>query len=79
VWRPGIGALRPDTGKALPWNPTHDRGNGVGVIAAYPGGILVGSDTVHAGFEYHARLCGFPLLSRPHSRGSPTSVRQNRD
>lgn len=61
VWRPGIGALDPDTGKALRWNPTHDRGHGVGVIVAYAGGILVGSDTVHAGGEYHARLCGFPL------------------
>jgi len=61
VWRPGIGALDPETGRALAWNPTHDRGNGVEVIVAYPGGILVGSDTVHAGGEYHARLCGFPL------------------
>jgi hypothetical protein len=61
VWRPGIGAINPVTGKALPWNPTHDRGRGVEVIMAYPGGLLVGSDTVHTGYEYHARLSGFPL------------------
>jgi len=61
VYRPGIGAIDPDSGRALPWNPTHDRGNGVEVILAYPGGLLLGSDTVHSGREYHARLSGFPL------------------
>jgi hypothetical protein len=61
VRRPGIGAIDPATGRALPWNPTHDRGRGVGVLVAYPGGLLAGSDTEHAGNEYHARLCGFPV------------------
>jgi len=65
--RPGIGAIDPDTGKALPWNPTHDRGVGVDALvpypagAGYPGGLLVGSDTEHMGHEYHARIGAFPL------------------
>ena len=67
VSRPGIGAIDPDTGKALAWNPTHDRGNGVDALVSYPagdghaGGLLVGSDTEHMGHEYHARIGAFPL------------------
>jgi hypothetical protein len=67
VSRPGIGAIDPDTGKALAWNPTHDRGNGVDALVTYPagsghpGGLLVGSDTEHMGHEYHARIGAFPL------------------
>ncbi|BCJ34449.1 hypothetical protein Athai_19520 [Actinocatenispora thailandica] len=67
VSRPGIGAIDPATGKALGWNPTHDRGNGVDVLRTYPagtghpGGLLVGSDTEHMGHEYHARIGAFPL------------------
>jgi hypothetical protein len=76
VWRPGIGALRPGTGTALPWNPTHDRGNGVEVIVAHPGGILVGSDTDHCGYEYHARLCDFPLSGTGERPGSPVTTRR---
>ncbi|GIG59958.1 hypothetical protein Lfu02_43300 [Longispora fulva] len=61
VPRPGIGAIDPDTGKALAWNPTKDRGVGVEALVAYPGGLLVGSDTEYMGHEYHARLGGFEL------------------
>ncbi|WP_412538193.1 PKD domain containing protein [Longispora sp. K20-0274] len=61
VPRPGIGAIDPDTGKALDWNPTKDRGVGVEALVAYPGGLLVGSDTEYMGHEYHARLGGFEL------------------
>jgi hypothetical protein len=65
VYRPGIGALDPRTGRALPWNPTKDRGHGTQALVAYPGGLLVGSDTERLGHEYHARLGGFPLPGRP--------------
>src|SRR4051812_36574304 len=55
VERPGIGAVDPVTGKALPWNPTRSRGVGVRVFVAVPSGLLVGSDTDQLGHEYHGR------------------------
>ncbi|MEV8637681.1 delta-60 repeat domain-containing protein [Streptosporangium sp. NPDC051023] len=61
VPRPGIGAIDPRTGKALPWNPTRDRGIGVKAFLAHHGGLLVGSDTTRLGHEYHARVGMFPL------------------
>ncbi|MGI5240567.1 delta-60 repeat domain-containing protein [Dactylosporangium sp. CA-139066] len=56
VARPGIAALDPATGAALPWNPTHSRGIGVGVLVTCPAGLLVGSDTDRLGREYHGRI-----------------------
>jgi hypothetical protein len=44
VSRPGIGAIDPVTGKALPWNPTKTRGVGTKVIHATPTGVWFGSD-----------------------------------
>jgi len=61
VSRVGIGALNPRTGRALPWNPTRDRGVGVRAFVATPIGLLVGSDTDKLGREYHGRLGMFPL------------------
>jgi hypothetical protein len=61
VARVGIGAINPQTGKALAWNPTRDRGVGVRVFVATPIGLLVGSDTDKLGKEYHGRLGMFPL------------------
>ncbi|WP_412541913.1 PKD domain containing protein [Longispora sp. K20-0274] len=63
VARPGIGAVDPDTGRALSWNPTKDRGVGTEALLAFEGGLLVGSDTEHLGREYHARLGIFPPAS----------------
>jgi hypothetical protein len=60
VLRPGIGAVDPDTGRALPWNPTRTRGVGVRVFVAVPEGLLVGSDTDELGHEYHGRIGMFP-------------------
>jgi hypothetical protein len=61
VSRPGIAALDPTTGRALSWNPTRSRGNGVEVLAATTdGGLLVGCDTEQLGREYHARMGLFP-------------------
>ncbi|GAA4434713.1 delta-60 repeat domain-containing protein [Phytohabitans houttuyneae] len=61
VPRPGIGAIDPRTGKALPWNPTRSRGVGVRSFLATPGGLWVGSDTDQLGNEYHGRIGMFPL------------------
>ncbi|MGA8114036.1 MAG: delta-60 repeat domain-containing protein [Actinocatenispora sp.] len=66
VYRPGIGAIDPTTGRALSWNPTRSRGVGVQTMTTYPaghsyeGGLLVGSDTDKLGGEYHARIGAFP-------------------
>ena len=61
VSRPGIGAIDPNTGLALPWNPTRARGVGAQALVATSAGLIVGSDTTQLGHEYHARLGMFPL------------------
>ena len=60
VSRVGIGALNPSTGKALAWNPSRDRGVGVRAFLVVPQGLIVGSDTVKLGREYHGRIGMFP-------------------
>jgi hypothetical protein len=60
VDRPGIAALDPETGRALAWNPTRSRGQGVRAFVTAPQGLLVGSDTDELGREYHARIGMFP-------------------
>ncbi|MEV0460586.1 delta-60 repeat domain-containing protein [Catellatospora methionotrophica] len=60
VDRPGIAALDPVTGRALDWNPTRTRGQGVRTFVNSPKGLLVGSDTDELGREYHARIGLFP-------------------
>ena len=60
VYRPGIGAIDPVRGTALAWNPTHSRGVGVQALLSTPAGLVVGSDTVQMGHEYHARLGMLP-------------------
>lgn len=47
--RPGIGAIDPTTGKALPWNPERTRGVGAKVLYITPAGLWVGSDTDFGG------------------------------
>ncbi|MEV7231406.1 delta-60 repeat domain-containing protein [Polymorphospora sp. NPDC051019] len=61
VSRPGIGAIDPRSGKALPWNPTRSRGVGVRAFLATPKGLWVGSDTDQLGREYHGRIGMFPM------------------
>jgi Domain of unknown function (DUF5122) beta-propeller len=60
VSRPGIAAIDPRTGKALAWNPTRSRGEGLRAFAVIPQGLLVGSDTDQLGHEYHGRIGLFP-------------------
>ena len=61
VAREGIAAIHPRTGKALPWNPTRDRGVGVRAFVVTRDGLLVGSDTEKLAHEYHGRIGMFPL------------------
>lgn len=62
VDRPGIAALDPETGRALDWNPTRSRGQGVRAFVRCRQGLLVGSDTDELGHEYHARIGLFPTV-----------------
>jgi hypothetical protein len=60
VSRPGIGAIDPTSGLALPWNPTKDRGVGGKDPYVTSQGLWVGSDTTHIGRETHARIALMP-------------------
>jgi hypothetical protein len=60
VSRPGIGAISPTTGLALPWNPTKDRGVGGKDLYVTSQGLWVGSDTAHIGGELRARIALMP-------------------
>ena len=53
-------SIDPITGRALAWNPTRTRGEGVRAFAVCPRGLLVGSDTDQLGHEHHARIGLFP-------------------
>jgi hypothetical protein len=61
VSRPGIGAIDPVTGMALPWNPTKSRNHGTVVLFATPQGLWVGSDGERFGGEDHAGIGFAPL------------------
>jgi hypothetical protein len=61
VERPGIGAIDPVTGMALPWNPTKSREHGTMVLYATPAGLWVGSDGARFGREDHAGIGFAPL------------------
>jgi hypothetical protein len=65
VYRPGVGAIDPVTGRALAWNPTRTRGIGAKelFITNHPGGegLWIGSDTERLGGEYHGSIGFFPL------------------
>jgi len=61
VERPGIAALDPTTGKALPWNPTRSREVGAKELYATPAGLWVGSDGDRFGKEYHEGIGFAPL------------------
>ncbi|GHJ43625.1 hypothetical protein Cs7R123_09670 [Catellatospora sp. TT07R-123] len=60
VVRKGIGAIDPVSGRALAWNPTRTRGEGLRAFLTSGRGLLVGSDTDQLGHEYHGRVGLFP-------------------
>jgi hypothetical protein len=60
VERPGIGAIDPVTGLALPWNPTKDRGVGGKDLLVTARGLWVASDTAHIGHETRMRVALLP-------------------
>jgi hypothetical protein len=61
VSRPGIGAIDPNTGRALAWNPGKERGVGTGELYATPAGLWIGSDTSTTAGEFHGKIAFFPL------------------
>ena len=64
VPRPGIGAIDPVTGKALPWNPGKTRGVGGKDLLATSEGLWVGSDGARFDGEYHYGIAFAPLPAR---------------
>jgi hypothetical protein len=61
VERPGIGAIDPATGQALPWNPTKTRGVGGKDFLATSAGLWVGSDGNRFAGEFRAGIAFCPL------------------
>lgn len=61
VSRPGIGAVDPKTGKALPWNPTKQRGVGGKHTLITSKGLWIASDTDIVANEWRKRIAFFPL------------------
>jgi hypothetical protein len=72
VSRPGIGAIDPVTGMALPWNPTKSRNHGTMVLYATPQGLWVGSDGTEFGHEPHNGI-GFAPLDPGHDTTRPNT------
>jgi hypothetical protein len=60
VPREGIAALSPLNGIPFTWNPGHERGVGSFTLPVTPDGLWVGSDTDHAGNEFHQKISFFP-------------------
>ncbi len=73
VSRPGIGAIDPVSGMALPWNPTKSRNHGTLALFPTPDGLWVGSDGERFGHEDHAGIGFAPLDPSP----TPDTTRPN--
>ncbi|HVQ88086.1 MAG TPA: hypothetical protein VMT88_07880 [Actinomycetes bacterium] len=61
VSREGIGAIDPDSGLALPWNPGKTREVGGKVLFAGSKGLWVGSDGAHFDGEYRSCIAFAPV------------------
>lgn len=61
VSRPGIGAIHPTLGTALPWNPTKTRAVGGKDLLVTSAGLWVGSDGKRFAKEYRARIAFCPV------------------
>jgi chitodextrinase len=66
VPREGIAALDPLTGLPMSWDPGHERGVGIFTLPSTDNGLWVGSDTDHAGGEFHQKIAFHPVAG-----GSP--------
>ena len=66
VSREGIVALSPLNGIPFSWNPTHERGVGIFTLPVTSDGLWVGSDTDHAGGEFHQKIAFFPAEGGAH-------------
>lgn len=74
VNRKGLGALDPETGVPMNWNPGRDRGWGVLDFLVTNDQLIIAHDTKNVGGEYHPKLAAFPLAggSTPPPAQSPT-------
>ncbi len=61
VDRPGIGAIDPITGMAMPWNPTKPAKQGGQDMLVTPEGLWVASDSTYFGGRYHRGIAFAPL------------------
>jgi hypothetical protein len=59
--RPGIAAINPATGLALPWNPGVSARSGGRALEVTPDGLWVGSDSPRFGSEQHYGIAFAPL------------------
>jgi hypothetical protein len=62
--RLGIGAIDPQTGKALPWNPAKPAQSGGKTLLATSTGLWVGSDSLKFAGENHRGIAFVPLLAQ---------------
>jgi hypothetical protein len=72
VAREGIAALDPINGLPFSWNPSHERGVGIFTLPMTTDGLWAGSDTDHAGGEFHTKLAFFPAAGGVAPRSSIT-------
>jgi len=61
VSRPGIGAIDPQTGRALSWNPTKSRAHGGKTFTVTAAGLWVASDGTFFNGKYHYGIAFCPL------------------
>ena len=55
--------MDPVNGLPLSWNPSHERGIGIQDIVGTEDGVFMGSDTDHAGNEFHQKIAMFPVAT----------------
>ncbi len=65
VERKGIGALDPDTGVALSWNPSEPAAQGGQELWPTPAGLWAMSDSLRFGGKYHRGIAFAPLPPAP--------------
>ena len=74
VNREHLGALNPDDGKALEWNPGSNSNEGNTAMALTPRGLITGGDATTQGGLNVGRLAFFDFNSAPQPNGITTSI-----